>query len=74
MALMYLDGPLHIDDMDDRVKLVDMLDGASDGACLVLHLLAIALGEEGRMCSDSARVALMQQLARSSDPVQGAQA
>ncbi|CAH0378601.1 unnamed protein product [Pelagomonas calceolata] len=36
MALMYIDGPLQIDDMDDRVKLVDMLDGASDGACLAV--------------------------------------
>ena len=38
MALMYSDGDgLHnIDDMDDRVKLVDMLDGASDGACLAV--------------------------------------
>ena len=38
MALMYSDGHgLHnIDDMDDRVKLVDMLDGASDGACLAV--------------------------------------
>ena len=38
MALMYSDGDgLHnLDDMDDRVKLVDMLDGASDGACLAV--------------------------------------
>ena len=38
MALMYSDGDgLHnLEEMDDRVKLVDMLDGASDGACLAL--------------------------------------
>ena len=42
MALMYSDGDgLHnLEEMDDRVKLVDMLDGASDAACLaVLHRL-----------------------------------
>ena len=26
----------NLDEMDDRVKLVDMLDGASDGACLAV--------------------------------------
>ena len=38
MALMYSDGDgLHnLEEMDDRVKLVDMLDGASDAACLAI--------------------------------------
>ena len=38
MALMYSDGDgLHnLEEMDDRVKLVDLLDGASDGACLAV--------------------------------------
>ena len=42
MALMYSDGEnIHnLEEMDDRVKLVDMLDGASDAASLaVLHRL-----------------------------------
>ena len=36
--MMYSDGDgLHnLEEMDDRVKLVDMLDGASDGACLAV--------------------------------------
>ena len=40
-AAVISDGGLHnLDEMDDRVKLVDMLDGASDAACLaVLHRL-----------------------------------
>ena len=38
MALMYSDGDgLHnLEEMDDRVKLVDMLDGVSDAACLAI--------------------------------------
>ena len=38
MALMYSDGEdIHnLEEMDDRVRLVDMLDGASDGACLAV--------------------------------------
>ena len=38
MALMYSDGEnIHnLDEMDDRVKLVDMLDGASDAASLAI--------------------------------------
>ena len=38
MALMYSDGETihNLDEMDDRVKLVDMLDGASDAASLAI--------------------------------------
>ena len=38
MVLMYSDGEdIHnLEEMDDRVRLVDMLDGASDAACLAI--------------------------------------